>query len=156
MNESELPDELERLERELAERPRPEPSADLRDRVMRTVEAELGGAELRRVQPPRTRAGGWLSFAAAAAATVLIWANLSLSAANATRYDLRLPAEPRALDETARQIRDLVPGMSEQEARRYALILHGGANLVPCLDVASDPPTKGQGKTLDDLSPQGG
>ena len=85
MNESELPDELGRLERELAERPCPEPSADLRSRVLRLVEAELDGAGLRRAEPARPRAG-WLSFAVATAAAVLIWINLSMSAANATSF----------------------------------------------------------------------
>ena len=155
MNESELPDELERLERELAERPCPERSADLRDRVLRLVEAELDGAELRRAEPARPRAGGWLSFAAATAATVLVWINLSMSAANATSYDLRLPAGPHALDETTRQIRELLPEMSEQETRRYAVILQGGADLVPCPDVALDRPARDRMNTLDDLVFQG-
>jgi hypothetical protein len=155
MNEPELPDELERLERELAERPCPEPSADLRDRVLRLVEASLDGAELRRAEPARPRAGGWLSFAVATAATVLVWINLSMSAANATSYDLRLPAETDAVDETARQIRRLLPEMSEQESRRYAMILQGSGDLVPCLDVARNPPARTQLNGLDDLLPQG-
>ena len=150
MNEPELPDELERLERELARRPCPGPSADLRDRGIRTVEAELRRAEL-----PPTRAGGWLSFAVATAATVLVWINLSMSAANATSYDPRLPAEPHALDETTRQIGELLPEMSEQEARRYAVILEGGADLIPCPDVALDRPARNRMNTLEDLVFQG-
>ena len=155
MNEPELPHELERLERALARRPCPEPSTDLRGRVLRTVTAELDQAELGRAESPRTRAGGWLSFAVAAAATVLIWMNLSMSAANATRYGMRVPAEPHALDETARQIRELLPGMSQQEARRYAVILQGGADLIPCADVTLHPPAPNRIITLDDLLPQG-
>ena len=149
MNEPELPDELERLERALAGRPRPEPSADLRDRTLRLVEAELDGAELRRAEAAGPRAGGWLSFAVAAAATVLIWGNLSMSAAIATSYDLRLPADPHALNETVRQIRRLLPEMSEQESRRCAVILQGGAGLVPCPDMAPGPPARSQLNSLD-------
>ena len=156
MNEPELPNELERLERELAERPCPEPSADLRNRVLGTVEAELDGTAPRPAESLRTRVSGWLTFATATAATVLVWINLSLGAANASSYDLRLPPQPHSLDETARQIRELLPEMSEQEARRYAVILEGGADLVPCPDVALDRPTRNRMNTLDDLFPQGG
>lgn len=155
MNGPKLPSELERLERELARRPRPEPSAGLRDRVMRAVEAELGRAEPCRAEPPRMRAHGWLGFAVAAAATVLIWMNLSMSAASATRYEMSVPAEPHTMDETARQLRDLLPEISEQEARRYAVILRGGAELIPCADVALNLPTRNRIVTLDDLLPQG-
>ncbi len=155
MNDPGLPRELEHLERALARRPCPEPSAGLRDRVLRTVEAELALAAPRRAESLRNRSGGWLSFAAATVATVLVWVNLSMSAANATSDDRRPPVEPHALDETAQQIRDLLPEMSEQEARRHAVILQGGADLLPCADVALDPPGRSELNSLDDLLPQG-
>ena len=52
-----LPPDLERLERLLAERERPEPSAELKARVIRNVETELRQANL----PPK-RPNGWWSF----------------------------------------------------------------------------------------------
>ena len=154
-----LPPELDRLERDLAERLCPGPSTELRDRVIRTVEGELGHAGLppaglRRAGLPSTRASGWLAFAVSTAAAVLIWVNLSLSAAQATSYDLRIPAEPHSLDATARQIRELVPEMSKQEARRHAVLLHGGADLVDCPSVAA-PRRKDRASTWMALFPQG-
>jgi hypothetical protein len=127
----------------------------LRDRVLQAIEAELVLAAPSLAESPRARSGGWLSFAAATAATVLVWVNLSLSAANATSYDLRLSAGPHALDEATRQIRAVLPEMSEQEARRYAVILQGGADLVPCPDVALDLPARNRINKLDYLVPQG-
>ena len=90
MPPSDLPPELERLQRELARRPRPDASPELRDRVMGSVRAELargvvaraGRLETERARGPRS---GWLTFAAGLAVGVLLWTNLSLSAAQATR-----------------------------------------------------------------------
>jgi hypothetical protein len=155
MNEPELPPELERLERALARRPCPGPSAELRDRVLRTIEAELVLAAPGQAESARTGSGGWLRFAVATAATVLVWVNLSMSAANATSHDLGPPAGPHALDETARQIAELLPEVSEQEARRYAVVLQGGAELIPCANVALEPPARTQRNSLDDLLSQG-
>jgi len=152
MENSRLPPELERLERDLAERPSPAPSSELRDRVMRSVEAEL--------EPDQTgsangRSNGWWAFAVAMAATVLVWLNLSLSAAHATSYSLHLAAGPQAVDLAARQIHDLLPELSRRDARRYAAVLQAGSNLVGSPDLAAGPRKQHGPNALADLLPQG-
>ena len=167
MERPELPPELERLQRELADRPRPEPSAELRDRVMRQVRAELAPAESGRAELARAgrleaesarrqkQKNGWLAFAAGMAATVLLWMNLSLSAAHATSSNLQMPAGPRSVDATARQIRELLPEMSPQDARRHAVILQSGSDLVRCASVVPGGPARGRLNDLEELLSQG-
>ena len=97
-----LPPELEWLEQDLAGRACPEPSHDLRRRVMTDVRAELRRDRARR---------NW-AFAAALAATVALWMNLSLSATQATDYGLRCDGHAAATDAGPRQIdllRELLP-----------------------------------------------
>ena len=79
VQDSSLPPELQRLEHTLAEHPRVAPPDDLRLRVMADVRSELR----------RERAHDGWAFAAAVAATVALWMNLSLSATQATDYGLR-------------------------------------------------------------------
>jgi hypothetical protein len=151
-----LPPDLERLERDLAGRPRPEPSPKLRDRVMRDVRAELEHAVVasaERVETERVRRqrSGWMTFAAGLALSVLVWLNLSLSAAQATSYEWHRRAGPRSVDVTARQIRKLLPELSPQEARRHALIVQVGSELVECPSVVGRPATPDRMSALDDL-----
>lgn len=130
-----LPSDLERLERLLAGRERPEPSADLRERVIRSMEAELWRAEL-----PPTHTNGWWAFAAATAASVVLLFNLSLSAARATSYDLDLTAGRQSLDASLRQIRELLPELSRREAMPYAVTIQANSNLARYPDVAARDP----------------
>jgi len=115
----ELPPDLKQLERELAERPRAEPPPDLRRRV-------LGGA---RVQLRRELRQGWWAFAASAAAAAVLIVNVSISAVQATDFDLYNGARSKQIAEAAQQIRQALPEISEEEARRQAVLLNAGANL---------------------------
>ncbi len=155
MEDPRLPPELERLQRDLAERPTPARSADLRDGVMRSVEAELGPVRPEQNGLANGRPNGWWAFAVAMAATVLVWLNLSLSAAHATSYGLHLAAEPESADRAARQIRDLLPEISRRDARRYAAVLQAGSNLVVAPDVAAGPRKQHDFGALADLLPEG-
>jgi len=139
MEDPRLPPELERLQRDLAQRPAPAPSADLRDAVMRCVEVELGAVRPEQNGLANGRPSGWWAFAVAMAATVLVWLNLSLSAAHATSYSLHLASEPGSADRAARQIRELLPEVSRRDARRYAAVLLAGSNLIGAPDVTAGP-----------------
>jgi hypothetical protein len=94
--------ELERLEHALAAGPGVDPPDDLRRRVIADVRAELRRERVR---------GGW-AFAAAVAATVALWMNLSLSATQATDYGLRCDRSLSATDAGPSQLdllRELLP-----------------------------------------------
>ena len=121
MTNGQLPGDLQRLERRLARRPREGPPAALHGRVMAGVEAAL------RRQP----SGGWQMLAAAAAAVVL-WLNLSLSATNATDGPLRARGTREPVERIARQIEQLLPDLPREEARRYAVLYQSGSELIPC------------------------
>jgi hypothetical protein len=112
---SELPDDLAELERRLAARPRGEPDAAFRQRLLASVSDEL--------QRDRRRAanGAW-RFAAALAAAVLLGAYLSMSAA--LNMDGRRGDDGGEITAAAKRLQQLDPDMSEQEARRQALMLH--------------------------------
>ena len=124
-----LPEDLERLEHRLMQRPREEPSVALRDRVMVSVPTALR----------RQRSGGTWRMFAAVAAGVLIWLNLSFSAANATGGTLRPRSTRESVDRMARQIEQLLPELSHEEARRHAIGYRSGSELVPCPEVSARP-----------------
>ncbi len=149
MEKPQLPPDLERLEQLLAERGRPEPSADLKERVIRSVEAELPRPGL----PPQ-HANGWWTFVAATAACVALLLNFSMSAARASSYDLRLAADPQDFDASVRQIRELLPGVSRREAMRCAVTLQAGSNLARLPRVATGDPARRQAD-LDDYLREG-
>jgi hypothetical protein len=108
--------ELERFEAELVESLAVWPRPELRSRVARTVTREL----------TRDRHNEWLAFVGAAAAVLALLANLSWSVARGTSYSE--PA-PRPDDRIVAQLRELLPDMSESEARRHALVLRGAARV---------------------------
>ena len=122
MKDTDLPSELGRLERELAERPRPAVPPGLRRRVLAAVPVEL------RRQRRRAR---W-AFAAEVAAAAMLWLNLSLSATTATQGAPRRRGDPSAVRATAREIRRLLPGLSPREALACATTLRAGATLRGC------------------------
>ena len=142
MEAPQLPPELERLECELAARPRAPASAELRQRVLRDVQAELGEAGPPPARLPSSRANGWWTFAAATAAGVLFWVNLSWSAAHAGAYDLRLSHETRPIGAVAEEIRELLPGISHRDALRHAVTLQAGSELIRCPSVSADSPMR--------------
>ena len=120
-----LPPELERVEQELAARPRGWPSEQLRARCLEGLQTEL------RLQ----QAGGRWAFAVAVAATVLVGLNLAISASQATNFGLRLDGRQPSVQETAAEIRRLLPDIPPREAARQAVLLHSGATIVPCPNV---------------------
>jgi anti-sigma-K factor RskA len=120
MNDWQLPPELESLERELAARSTLRPSADLRRIITSGVHSRL-----RR----EGRLDFW-RFAAAAALVAAVWLNLSLSAARETNFHFQLADNRPSVEQTAREIQNLLPEMSETDARREALLLCAGSNLI--------------------------
>jgi len=122
MEDRQLPEELERIEQELIDRPSLRPPDDLRERVSDAVRAEL----------QRKRPGDRWAFAAAVAAAVVVWINLSLSATQATDCRLSWGDRPLAVEAAARQIRELLPEVSDREAMRQAILLQSGSNLAWC------------------------
>ena len=141
MNDFELPPELRQFEQELAARPRPEPSADLAQRVLDGVQAELpqSMAGPSRTASRRNGSRSWWAFAAGTAAAVLVWINLSLSAARETHYGLQFGNGHPTVHETAQQIRRLLPEASPREALRQAVLLKAGSNLARCPDLSARP-----------------
>lgn len=119
MEDWQLPSELQQLERDLAKRSLLAATAGLRQRVLDDVRSRLRAERLR---------DRW-QFAAAVAAAALLWMNLSMSATQATDFDLRpqWPVESSAA--IAQQIRQLVPECSPEEVRRQAILLRAGANM---------------------------
>ncbi len=115
-----LPPDLLALERALAARPRPEPSAELRGRVLAAVRRER--------RPARA---GFPRFAAATAAAALVAINLSASVANDADWGLRWQSDRRDVGEAADRIRELAPDLPDREVVRQAVLLNAAANLVP-------------------------
>ena len=108
----------------------PSPSSDFRPRLLGKVQVELEHVEPPGVAAAPRRPNGWWAFAAATAATVLFWFNLSLSAAGTTAYEVPSGPKRAPLALTARQIRELLPHLSEREATSHAARLHAGSRLV--------------------------
>ncbi len=125
MDDFSLPPELERIEKELAARPRGRPSEQLRARCLDGLQAEL------RLQ----RAGSRWAFAVAVAATALVGLNLAISAGQATDFGLRLDGRQQSVAKTAAEIRRLLPDIPPGEAARQAVLMHSGATIVPCPNV---------------------
>ena len=123
-----LPEDLERLEHRLVQRACEEPSGALRGRVMASVRTALR----------RQRSGGWRLLAAAAAG-VLLWLNLALSATNATDGTLRPHDTRESVERTTRQIERLLPDLPYEEVRRHAIRYRAGSELVLCPEVSARP-----------------
>jgi hypothetical protein len=128
MPDEELPPELARLERELALRPMPLPSAGLRQRIQ--------AAASRRISPPAS-AMSMVEYVLALAAVVLLCANLSMSLANETDYGLSRSFDIARLDATALEIGRLFPDVTLAEARWQALPLHMGTYPSPNRELPS-------------------
>ena len=108
----ELPPELRDVSDLLSARPRVEPRADLRRRVLADVQAELAR--------PR---GGWWRFAAGLAACLLVGLNLAMSSAGVTDFGLERRVDGAEVAAAAEQIRRLVPEITAREARRQAVLM---------------------------------
>jgi hypothetical protein len=122
-----LPPELQRIEQLLTARPPLLPSSRLKDNFLCSLQVEL-----RREQ---TRAR-W-AFAVAMAAIVLLWLNLSLSATQATDYGITLHCRQQSAEGIAEEIRLLLPDLTPQEAKRQAVLLWAGADVVPCPNLSA-------------------
>jgi hypothetical protein len=122
MDDFSLPLELQRLERQLVARERPQPSHQAKQRWLCSVRAEL--------RPLQAR-GRW-AFAIAMAATVLVWLNLSLCATQATDCGLGLGGSHEPLEGGAQQIHQLLPDLSPREVMRQAVLVRAGSTVVPC------------------------
>src|SRR5688572_14666561 len=128
MTGPDLPPDLAALERELAARDRPGPSAPLRGRVLAAVARELrrGG-----------RRPAWRPAWAAAAA--LLWANFSMSVANNTDWRLAGGPDGARLEATAGRIRALAPELPEREIYRQALAAQARSRLAPAPALPTSP-----------------
>jgi hypothetical protein len=106
--------ELKILEGELQQLLLIEPPTRLRAGVLRSVSDSLR----------RRPTIDWLSYAAFAATALVLWANLSWTVTRSTAF-----VEPAVLPSAAAvaQIRELLPGLSEAEARHQAVVLTSGA-----------------------------
>jgi hypothetical protein len=146
----ELPEDLSRLERELARRPRPAPSDAMRRCVMAAVQRELAALPHRQIQP----AGAW-EFAVATAAAVLLVANLAISAANDMDWRLGARLDRAAVASAAEDISRLAPELTPNEVNREALLLVAGGRLLrmPCVKGTQALPTRLQEQML--LAPGG-
>jgi len=121
--ETDTPEELREIAAALLSRALPEMDSAARVRILAAVRAALA-------VKARSARWSWWRFAAASAALVVLWANLSISAVNWTEISLS-PWE-RRFDERAAlaQIQGLLPGCSAQEAQRQLLVLHARTRLV--------------------------
>lgn len=119
MEDSQLPPELEGLQRFLACGPRPEPSAALRRRVLGRVQSELH----------RERTARNWQFAAAFAATLLVGLSLSLGVLHASSFALHQRESPPSVFEVARRLQVLSPGLSREDSLRQATLRHIGAEV---------------------------
>ena len=128
MNPPELPEDLAELERRLAARPRPEPSDDLRRRVMDAVRAELAGASAIPLKTPR-RLSTW-EFAAAVAAAVVLALNLAVSGANDMDWTGSESESLTPDPATVAALRQLMPGLTDDEVRGRWLLMQAGRHLV--------------------------
>jgi len=125
MMQEPLPKELRELERRLEGRWGGEPSGALRGRVMRAVErglADKGGRPARR--------GLTWSYAAAAAAAVILGMNLSMEAVSVTRFVEGRGMSVEEVELAAESIRRVVPELGAAEARRAAVMMTSGGRLV--------------------------
>jgi hypothetical protein len=138
---SHLPPDLLEVERRLSGHRGVEPSPDHERRVLAAVRQALAAGRGRRAR--RT----W-EFAVAAAAGILLWMNLVMSAANLAAQTPPADRDGHEIRRAAADLRRLVPALSEQEAIRQAILLQAGSRLV----MAPQPrPTPQWAQTLHDL-----
>jgi hypothetical protein len=99
----------------------------LEDAVLQGAVRAAPGRTLSR----RSERSDFWKFAAAAAALALLAANFSLSTTRGTECGLQARREAADLEGDARSIRELLPELSEREARRQALLLRVGKPSAP-------------------------
>ncbi len=119
MNDSKLPDDLQRLEDELKALPRPVLPASLLAGMNHDARIRLRDERRRR----------WVGFAAAAAASALLWANLSFRAAIATDFDLAGRSQQSSGSQLEEQLRELLPELDARETRRQVVMIQATSRL---------------------------
>lgn len=112
-----LPPELTELEESLASRTVPAPPDELRSSVLTAVRGELNA----RLRTP----SNWWPFAAGVAACLLLGLNLAMASINASDYSPDASTNTADADQTTRLVRELLPELTDEQARRHALTLTG-------------------------------
>lgn len=152
-------DDLEGVERLLAAGPQPEPAPALRQRVLHHVRTELhrSAPVLYRSMTVESRRNDVLPrwrLAAAAAAIVLVWASLSLTAAQVV-FAAFQPQEPRrAVTNIAKQIQELSPDFLPDESLHEARLLQLAGEVASGPIFGVDQPVRGVGRR-DGAKPNG-
>ncbi len=121
MDPFDLPAELAGVERRLAERGHPKPAADFRRRVLSALEDER-----------TARRSVWRL--AVLAAAVLLVLNLAMSLENHRAWPHTAKHTVEDLAITVREMRQLHPDLSEQEAYQLALLVQPAPVLPVSLD----------------------
>lgn len=99
------------------------PADDLRPRVLAAMSEEFGSTRCPSRGSRRERSASREAWLALATAGVLVWVHLSWSATLRTRWAGALPVSAN-LNLAVDQMRDLVPDLSAEEARRMAILWH--------------------------------
>jgi hypothetical protein len=121
--EMDLPPELRAIESLLAARPLPEAGSAERARILAAVRTELTFKAC-------AKPWSWWRFAAALAALVLLWLNLSISAVNCTEVVLSVEEQQGNEQAALAQIQGLIPDCTGEEAQRQLLLLRARTRLV--------------------------
>lgn len=117
-----LPPELAEIETALAGRSHAQVPDDLRRNVLADVRGELHA-------PPR-KSNNWWSFAAAVAACLLLGLNLAIASVSVSDYSPEAPVNTADVDETTRLVQELLPELTDEQARQHSMLL-AGARLSP-------------------------
>jgi hypothetical protein len=125
MNNSDLSEELNNLERRLAARARPGPDPALRERILKAL-----GREVRAVNRESS-----LNFMIGLAAVFLIGANLTMSSAPLVSDNLTADSEGVAT--AAQQLHALVPEITAEAAHAEILMASSSSRLPMVPDMAA-------------------
>jgi hypothetical protein len=121
MSDGMLPKDLQRLEDELKALPRPALPASLLAGVDHDMYVRLRGDRRRR----------WFAFVVAAAASALLWANVSFRVGLAT--DFHLTGQPRqsSVNQLEEQLHGLFPDLDAREIRRQTVMIRASSRVAP-------------------------
>ena len=123
MNDWKLPDDLQRLEDELKALPRPALPASLLTGVRQDTS----------IRPRGDRRHRWYAFVVAAAASALLWANLSFRAAIATDFYSAGQSQQSSVARLEEELQDLLPDLDAREVRRQTVMIQAGSRIAPRL-----------------------
>lgn len=123
MEPFDLPPELAEMERRLAERRQPVPSASFRQRVLLAMQSE------------RTPRRSFWNAAAVLAASVLLGLNLGLSVANRRAWSQAERIDNADIETAVRSLRQRHPDLSIWEAHQFAVLMQSPPELAVSLPV---------------------